>query len=133
VLDERTQLLIRGIANEIQEIMADVSGVNPTETSQGSIIGVLQTVVELQKIFLTQKAEYVITLVMEPSSQNGAIFDGSRMEFVNQEEEEDTTQCKIAFFVFPVLEKYGNESGENLSVRNVLLKARVFCQTEIED
>jgi hypothetical protein len=63
VLDERTQLLIRGIANEIQEIMADVSGVNPTETSQGSIIGVLQTVVELQKIFLTQKAEYVITLV----------------------------------------------------------------------
>ncbi|XTI93382.1 hypothetical protein V2W45_1252381 [Cenococcum geophilum] len=132
VLDERTQLLIRGIANEIQEIMADVSGVNLTETSQGSIIGVLQTVVELQKIFLTQKAEYVVTLVMEPSSQNGATFDGSRMEFVNQEEE-DTTQSKIAFFVFPVLEKYGNESGENLSVRNVLLKARVFCQTEIED
>ena len=113
--------------------MTDVSGVNLTETSQGSIIGILQTAVELQKIFLTQKAEYVITLVMEPSSQNGATFDGSRMEFVNQEEEEDTTQSKIAFFVFPVLEKYGDESGENLSVRNVLLKARVFCQTEIED
>ena len=131
MLDEQTQLLIRDIANEIQEIMTDVSGVSPTETSQGSIIGILQTVVELQKIFLTQKAEYVITLVMEPSSQNGATFDGSRMEFVNQEEE--TTQSKVAFFVFPVLEKYGNESGENLSVRNVLLKARVFCQTEIED
>jgi hypothetical protein len=131
VLDEQTQLLIRDIANEIQEIMTDVSGVSPTETSQGSIIGILQTVVELQKIFLTQKAEYVITLVMEPSFQNGATFDGSRMEFVNQEEE--TTQSKVAFFVFPVLEKYGDESGENLSVRNVLLKARVFCQTEIED
>lgn len=132
VLDEQTQLLIRGIANEIQEIMTDVSGVNIAETSQGSIIGILQTAVELQKIFLMQKAEYVITLVMESSPQNEATFDGSRMEFVNQEEE-DTTQSKIAFFVFPVLEKYGDESGENLSVRNVLLKARVFCQTEIED
>lgn len=132
MLDEQTQLLIRGIANEIQEIMTDVSGVNLTETSQGSIIGILQTAVELQKIFLAQKAEYVITLVMESSPQNEATFDGSRMEFVNQEEE-DTTQSKIAFFVFPVLEKYGDESGENLSVRNVLLKARVFCQTEIED
>jgi hypothetical protein len=131
VLDEQTQLLIRGIANEIQEIMTNVSGVNSTETGQGSIIGILQTAVELQKIFLTQKAEYVITVVMEPSPQNGATFDGSRMEFVNQEE--DTTQSKIAFFVFPALEKYGDESGENLSVRNVLLKARVFCQTEIED
>ena len=131
MLDEQTQLLIRGIANEIQEIMTDVSGVNSIETSQSSIIGILQTVVELQKIFLTQKAEYVITLIAEPSSQNGATFDGSRMEFVNQEE--DTTQSKIAFFVFPALEKYGDESGENLSVRNVLLKARVFCQTEIED
>lgn len=131
VLDEQTQLLIRGIANEIQEIMTDVSGVNLTETSQGSITGILQTAVGLQKIFLTQKAEYVITLVMESSPQNEATFDGSRMEFVNQEE--DTTQSKVAFFVFPVLEKYGDESGENLSVRNVLLKARVFCQTEIED
>ena len=131
MLDEQTQLLIRGIANEIQEIMTDVSGVNLTETSQGSIIGILQTAVELQKIFLTQKAEYVITLVMESSPQNEATFDGSRMEFVNQEE--DTTQSKVAFLVFPVLEKYGDESGENLSVRNVLLKARVFCQTEIED
>ena len=132
MLDEQTQLLIRGIANEIQEIMTDVSGVNLTETSQGSITGILQTAVGLEKIFLTQKAEYVITLVMEPSPQNGATFDGSRMESVNQEEE-DTTQSKVAFFVFPVLEKYGDESGENLSVRNVLLKARVFCQTEIED
>ena len=112
--------------------MTDVSGVNLTETSQGSITGILQTAVGLQKIFLTQKAEYVITLVMKSSPQNEATFDGSRMESVNQEEE-DTTQSKVAFSVFPVLEKYGDESGENLSVRNVLLKARVFCQTEIED
>ncbi|OCL12128.1 hypothetical protein AOQ84DRAFT_164111 [Glonium stellatum] len=128
VLNEQTQLLIRDITKEIQEIMANVSGVNPTEASQSSLVSILQAVVELQRIFLTQKAEYVTTLIV---AQNGVAFDESRIEFVNIEDE-DIMQGRIAFFVFPVLEKYGDESGENTSVRNVLFKARVFCQADIE-
>jgi hypothetical protein len=54
------------------------------------------------------------------------------MEIINDvddmDDDGDTRIERIfSFCVFPCLEKFGDEFGEKVDVRNVLLKAKVCC------
>jgi hypothetical protein len=46
---------------------------------------------------------------------------------VDDDGDVDPSDRQFLFCVFPCLEKFGDEWGENSQVSNVLLKARVCC------
>jgi hypothetical protein len=127
---ERDNLLHK-MAAEIGHWLFTLTSLNLSSSSQASLLGILNTAAELQHTFLLQKAQYQIYYFRNEIG-NDVYFDAERMEIVNDLEDGDGdedvfTERRFAFCVFPCLEKFGDEWGENTGVRNVLLKARVCC------
>ena len=54
-------------------------------------------------------------------------FDSRKMDPINELEDDDGdfNEAEFRYCVFPGLEKFGDEVGGQLEIRNVLLKARV--------
>jgi hypothetical protein len=96
------------------------------------LIAILGAAADLQRRLALQKARYQV-LFFRGKDRVDLAFDEHRMESINDLDnntDDDTTMAgsnQFLFCVFPCLQKFGDERGENMGVRNVLLKARVCC------
>jgi hypothetical protein len=96
-------------------------------------MGVLRTAADLQRMLALQKARYQVRFFRDADTGGRLNFDERRMESVNDldnmvdDGEVGSLNRRFIFCVFPCLEKFGDERGENTQVSNVLLKARVCC------
>ncbi|OCK75353.1 hypothetical protein K432DRAFT_419831 [Lepidopterella palustris CBS 459.81] len=127
LIKKNTQLLLQEMATRIEGILSAISGVKTNQSMRISIINILQTAVDLQNVLLSQRAQYKVTFIHNETDTIQQPFDILRMDPVNEEDDDDANDKGFRFCVFPVLEKFGNETGENLDVRNIVLKGRVFC------
>ena len=132
-LHEGKEQQLHRIAGEIEHQLFSLTSTNLTPHSQTSLVAILRDAAEVQHMLLLQKAHYQIVFFRSGLGKESHVsFDAERMEAVNDvddmDEDGDTnTERKFMFCVFPCLEKYGDEFGEGVDVRNVLLKAKVCC------
>ncbi|KAF2639251.1 hypothetical protein P280DRAFT_481404 [Massarina eburnea CBS 473.64] len=124
--------LMHLLAGEIGHQLHKLTSVNLTQNAQSALVGILNAAADLQHTLLQQKAQYRMCFFrhMEDIEID---FDESSMESINDfdgsvdDDGDVIVDRKFAFCVFPCLEKWGDEYGENTAARNVLLKARVCC------
>lgn len=121
--------LVHRLSSEVGHQLFTLTSINLTQNAQSTLMGMLNATADFQHTLLLQKAQYRLHFF---NGQEGHLFDEGRMESVNDldgglDEDGDVVQRRFAFCVFPCLEKFGDEYGENTEVRNVLLKARVCC------
>ncbi|ORY11640.1 hypothetical protein BCR34DRAFT_565015 [Clohesyomyces aquaticus] len=126
-LRQEKERMLHNMSSQIQHHLFAVTSINMTPQAQASLVAILNAAAELQTMLLLQKAHYKVHFFRDEEC-GGVYFDEARMESVNDEMDEDVFEDRsFSFCVFPLLEKFGDEVGENLEVRNVLLKARVCC------
>jgi hypothetical protein len=127
---EREETLHR-TAGDIEHQLFSLTSTNLSIYARSQLLAILNSAADLQKSLLLQKARYHLHFfrnhVDGPTS-----FDEQRMEIINDvddmDDDGDTRIERIfSFCVFPCLEKFGDEFGEKVDVRNVLLKAKVCC------
>lgn len=129
-LEQSKNDVLHKIAGEIAHMLFTITAVNLTPAAQSTLMGILHTAVELQRTMILQKARYRVSFFRNQEGGKSCAFDECKMESVNDidsamEDEDVSIDRYFSFCVFPCLEKYGDEWGENMEVSNVLLKARV--------
>ncbi|KAF2463459.1 uncharacterized protein BDR25DRAFT_307750 [Lindgomyces ingoldianus] len=126
-LQQEKERLLHNISSQIQHQLFSVTSTNLTPQAQLSLLGILNAAADLQHVLLLQKAQYKVHFFRDQECGRVS-FDESRMDSINDNDmDDDFIDRKFCFCVFPLLEKFGDEAGENVDVRNVLLKARVCC------
>lgn len=121
------------MAGTIEHLLFTLTSVNLTMTAQTALMSILHATADLQRMMALQKAQYEVVFFHNEGSASHRAFDDLTMEAINDvdsELEEDgdvLTDRHFLFCVFPSLQKFGDEWGDNLSVSNVLLKAKVCC------
>ncbi|KAK5135988.1 hypothetical protein LTR08_004242 [Meristemomyces frigidus] len=102
-----------------------------TNTANPNVTGLLTFVrraVALSHTFRLQRARYEVYLPFP-----GAAFDAAMMEDISDHSEaplpQSTAASQIRCATFPAVVKIGDECGDNALLRNVILKAKVLCET----
>lgn len=132
ILEREREKLVHRIAGDIQHQFFSITSVNLPSQAQTSLISILNVAIDLQQMLLMQKAQYHIEFFRNQEAKEIVSFDDERMEPVNDIDGDGDVLVERRFFsfcVFPCLEKFGDEFGEKTDVRNILLKARVCCET----
>ncbi|KAF2873168.1 hypothetical protein BDV95DRAFT_605733 [Massariosphaeria phaeospora] len=131
-LQQEREKLLHRLAGEIGHQLFTLTSINLTTVAQLSLVDILNTAADLQHTLLLQKAQYKIHFFRSEESRD-MYYDDDKMESINDldsgvDDDGDVfTDRRFLFCVFPCLEKFGDEWGENVDVSNVLLKARVCC------
>ncbi|KAF2659427.1 hypothetical protein K491DRAFT_675647 [Lophiostoma macrostomum CBS 122681] len=127
---EREKTLYR-MAGDIEHQLFSLTSTNLSPQARSSLLSILNAAADLHKSLLLQKARYHLHSFRN-HTDGPTYFDEQRMEMINDiddvDDDGDTQIDRIfSFCVFPCLEKFGDEFGEKVEVRNVLLKAKVCC------
>lgn len=128
---EKIQQLHR-LVNDISHQLFTLTSANISAEAQSTLQSILNAAANFQTTLFLQKAQYRVHSFRNQSS-SVVSFDGDRMESVNDlddyvdEDGDIVVDREFAFCVFPCLEKFGDEYGENVEVSNVLVKAKVCC------
>lgn len=127
-LEQRKTEVLHKIAGEVAHLLFTLTAVNLSTTAQAGLMSILDAAAGLQRTMVLQKARYQVLFFRD---QGDGGFDELRMDAVNDvdglggDDDGVAGQRRFLFCVFPCLEKFGDEWGENLEVSNVLLRARV--------
>jgi hypothetical protein len=130
ILAEGRDRLLHQLSLHIQNQLFSISGIELASSAKPSLFAILQYAADLQHMLLLQKAQYNVRFFRYTADQHMVVFDPATMVSINDEDDMDEDMYgdrKFEYCVFPMLEKFGDEVGENLQVSNVLLKARVCC------
>ncbi|KAH8717033.1 hypothetical protein GQ44DRAFT_624177, partial [Phaeosphaeriaceae sp. PMI808] len=132
LLEEGKRDLLYQIAGEITHILFALTSVTLTPLAQSTLMGILNIAADLQRTLALQRAKYQLLFFRRQDNDTETGFDDQKMESVNvpddiDDDDNDLTHHFFLFCVFPCLEKFGNEWGENAEVVNILLKAKVCC------
>ncbi|CAI6268707.1 unnamed protein product [Periconia digitata] len=131
IQQERGRVLHR-LVDSICLQLFTLTSASATPHAQQSLEHILNTAADIRRTLLLQKAEYIIHFFRNPDSHS-IRFDETRMESIHDIDGPDedgvmSLDREFGFCVFPSLEKFGDEHGDNADVNNVLLKARVCCE-----
>ena len=120
-IKEPVESAASGISEMICITLEAVTDVDESETRLPSLKAIIQRVISLAHLIRVQRAQYEFVL---PSP--GEAFDPLSMDDISDiidSESEQHVRCAA----FPALIKVGDEEGDELEPRNVVVKARVLC------
>jgi hypothetical protein len=130
-LEQGKSDFLHTIAGEIAHLLFTLTSVNLTSAAQSALEAILNATADLQRTLALQKARYQVLFFHYAKSNEDSGFDDRRMEsdqdLDSMDEHDGLPERQFLFCVFPCLEKFGNEWGEDEEMGNVLLKARVCC------
>ncbi|KAH7075674.1 hypothetical protein BKA63DRAFT_303474 [Paraphoma chrysanthemicola] len=131
LIHEEKNKALQKIAGEITDLLGTLTSVSISPNAHSTLLGILSTAADLQRTLAQQKARYQVLFFRSIDGADPA-FDKHRMDSINDLDDDMDDDGKVAgndllFCVFPCLQKFGDERGENLDVNNILLKARVCC------
>jgi hypothetical protein len=130
-LEQGKSDFLHTIAGEIAHLLFTLTSVNLTSAAQSALEAILNATADLQRTLALQKARYQVLFFHHAKSNEDSGFDDRRMEsdqdLDSMDEHDGLPERQFLFCVFPCLEKFGNEWGEDEDMGNVLLKARVCC------
>ncbi|KAF2768062.1 hypothetical protein EJ03DRAFT_136031 [Teratosphaeria nubilosa] len=123
-LQEATEAVGMSIVEKICAALAAVSDVAATGSQRLALNNIIRRTISLAHLFRVQRAQYEFTLPTAGSSFRGEIMDDIAAE------DDDLGQCRpIRCATFLSVVKVGDEFGDSLHLRNVLVKAKVLCTT----
>ncbi|KAF2199166.1 hypothetical protein GQ43DRAFT_126954 [Delitschia confertaspora ATCC 74209] len=125
-LTQERETVLHQLSLLIRNQLQAISGVTLPLPAHSSLLAILQSVADLQHLLVLQKAEYKTHFFY--ANGRDMNFDSSSMESINDDEDGDGDTAEyrtVAFCVFPMLEKFGDETGEDMEVSNILMKAKV--------
>jgi hypothetical protein len=132
-LEQEKNDMLHRIAGEIAHLLFTLTSISLSTNAQAALMSILSAAVDLQRTIVLQKARYKMLFFRNSESNCSCAFDDRRMESVNDLDSTLDDDCDMlddrlfAFCIFPCLEKFGDEWGDNLEVSNILLKAKVCC------
>ena len=131
VIDGNKDTVLHQLATDVEHQLFSLSSAGLLPNARSSLHSILNDAANIHRTLLLQKARYQLHF-FHSSIDSPARFEDPRMEAINDIDEMDedgdtTVDRKFVFCVSPCLEKFGDEFGENVAVRNVLLKAKVCC------
>jgi hypothetical protein len=133
LLEQAKNDMLHKIAGEIAYLLFTLTSVNITTNAQAALMTILSAAADLQRTIVLQKARYQVLFFRSSESSNSCAFDDRRMESVNDldstmdDDGDMLDDRRFLFCIFPCLEKFGDEWGDNLEVSNILLEAKVCC------
>jgi hypothetical protein len=133
-LRQEREAMLHRLTADIEQQLASLTSTKLTPNARASLLSILQTAADLQHSILLQRARYQLRF-FRPQASERLSFDPETMESVNEFDDDldgdDSARGRtFSFCVFPCLEKYGDEFGENTHVRNVLLRAKVCSRMD---
>jgi hypothetical protein len=132
-LEQEKSNVLHKIAGEIAHLLFTLTSTNLSSHAQSALMNILSAVADLQRTIVLQKARYQVLFFRSSETNSNCAFDDQRMESVNDLDGTMDDDCdmlddrRFLFCMFPCLEKFGDEWGDNLEVSNILLKAKVCC------
>jgi hypothetical protein len=124
---------LHGIARKIEHLLFTLTSVNLTMAAQAALMSILNAAADLHRTMALQKAQYEVGFFRNEMSISNCAFDDQMMEAINdmddeiEDDDDELMERRFLFCVFPGLQKFGDERGNNTAMSNVLLKARVCC------
>jgi hypothetical protein len=124
---------LHGMARKIEHLLFTLTSVNLTTAAQAALMSILNATADVQRTIALQKAEYEVVFFRNETSTSNCAFDDQMMEVINDmdtevdDDDDEFMDRRFLFCVFPGLQKFGDEWGNNTAMNNVLLKARVCC------
>ncbi|KAL6710680.1 hypothetical protein ACN47E_007737 [Coniothyrium glycines] len=129
VLKQGVKVALHRDVGEIVHLLFELTSVNLSTHAQSALFDILDAAADLQRTLALQKALYRLSFYRSGRVQ--VKFDSAKMDIINDldvdEDDDMLTDQTFLFCVFPCVEKFGDERGEHLERRNVLLKAKVCC------
>ncbi|KAH9827623.1 hypothetical protein Tdes44962_MAKER00349 [Teratosphaeria destructans] len=123
-LQEATEAVGMSMVESICAVLAAVSDVAASDSQRLSLNHIIRRAISLAHSFHVQRAQYEFTLPTAGSSFRGEIMDDIAAE------DGDLGQCRpIRCATFLSVVKVGDEFGDSLHLRNVLVKAKALCTT----
>jgi hypothetical protein len=129
LLEYTKDSLLHRVAGEIRQLLWTLTAVIITTDAHGRLLGIVSTVIELQRTLALQRANYEVLFFRNGDTRLD--FEDQTMETINDLEDivnDDSVMGvdrTFLFCVFPGLLKFGDEWGQHHELSNVLLKARV--------
>ncbi|KAI6890636.1 hypothetical protein KC334_g14618, partial [Hortaea werneckii] len=114
-----------GVAESIGHSLYKLTEIEAGEGGKTSLIGIIKRAASLAHLFSFQQAQYQFIL-----PNPGTPFDAQTMEDI-AEDGEELSSSVISCVTFPSIIKSGDECGDNIHLRNVIMKSRVLCR-EVE-
>ncbi|KAL9087725.1 MAG: hypothetical protein Q9165_006492 [Trypethelium subeluteriae] len=123
---EHARRTLNSIQAGVEVALSQLTATEPSASQRTSLRTILENSARIAMLVRKQRAQFVFELP-KVSVEKKAIFDGTFMEDVNGEDEEELKGTKVQCATFPAVYKLGDERGENMHLRNVIFKARVLC------
>jgi activating signal cointegrator complex subunit 1 len=128
-LQSTTDAITDSIILKMNAIMNDISDVSSTEARDQSLRALITSAIDLSRLLRVQKAIFRPIMPVIEAHQINA-FDPEIMEDIGGEDEDSLEGREIRCVTFPGMVKEGDESGEQIQLRNVISKARVLCEPD---
>ncbi|KAI9707851.1 MAG: hypothetical protein M1820_004457 [Bogoriella megaspora] len=131
-LAKHTKILTAAIQSKVETVLSQLTANQFSSTQKSGLSSIINNAVKITRLVRRQRARFVFELP-KVSPEREARFDDDVMEDINgggedddDDEQHESNDRKIRCATFPVVYKMGDERGENLHLRNVIYKARVF-------
>ncbi|KAF2724058.1 hypothetical protein K431DRAFT_218690 [Polychaeton citri CBS 116435] len=108
------------LADRICGILCTVTEIEENDARNSSLTGIVRRAIGLAHLFRVQRPQYEFALPLP-----GTPFDSSSME--DAEADNQFQAGTIRCSTWPTVTKIGDEQGDNLHLRSIVIKARVVC------
>ncbi|TKA32716.1 hypothetical protein B0A50_00941 [Salinomyces thailandicus] len=113
---------VENVATSICGCLCKVTGIDIGPAGKASLINIIKRAVSLAHLFTVQQAHYEFEF-----PRPGSALDPEMME-ESAEDGDALTSPVISCTTFPAVIKFGDEDGNNLHLRNAIVKAKVLCR-----
>lgn len=110
------------VVSDIDRTLETLTGIESTEARVTSLRTIVHRTISIAHLFRVQRAQYEFTLPPSGSSFDSVIMEDSLLD---NDAEQDKTYVRCGSF--PCITKMGDEQGDNIQLRNVIVKASVLC------
>ncbi|KAK5148924.1 hypothetical protein LTR04_000316 [Oleoguttula sp. CCFEE 6159] len=125
-LADHTSFLTDQIVDDVDNILSDLTATESSSARLETLRSIVERAIAISRLFSVQRAEFSSELPCS-SAMKEIEFDGALMEDINGEDATELERRAVQCATFPVVYKIGDERGENLHLRNVIMKAKVLC------
>lgn len=113
------------VVESLSSTLSKLTETDVNETGRTSLQSIVRRAVTLANLLRVQLARYDFYLPKPTDS-----FDAGMMEDIS-EGSDAGPECAVRCATFPAVVKIGDEHGDNIPLRNVILKAKVLCKEPV--
>ncbi|KAI9793030.1 MAG: hypothetical protein M1833_000851 [Piccolia ochrophora] len=127
--DAPTEMVISRLQERITLLLTTLISSDLSETCSRGLTAILRSATQSSWLFRSQRARFKIE-VASAESEVSNVFDHEFHEDIGGHDERELKGKAIDCTTFPCVIKLGDENGDKLHLRNIIVKANVLCHTD---